>query len=79
MPPVVNEEKCIGCGRCVIICPEDVFYGTPGGGEQKGIKASVSHPDLCWHCNWCVTECPVEGAIEISIPLRMRVPFLEET
>ena len=77
MPPVINEEKCIGCGKCVTNCPEDVFYNTPGGGEQKGVPAEVTHPDLCWHCNWCVAECPVEGAIELLIPLRMRVPFLE--
>jgi NAD-dependent dihydropyrimidine dehydrogenase PreA subunit len=29
----------------------------------------VSYPEFCFHCNCCVDECPVEGAIALRIPL----------
>ena len=25
MPPIIDEEKCVGCGTCAQICPLDVL------------------------------------------------------
>ncbi|MFX1564056.1 MAG: 4Fe-4S binding protein [Promethearchaeota archaeon] len=25
MPPVVDKDKCTGCGTCVDVCPSEVF------------------------------------------------------
>ncbi len=74
MPPKVDYDKCDGCGICVELCSEDVFFGTPGLGQKEKNPAVVSHPDLCWHCNWCVDLCPTD-AIWLSIPLAMHVPY----
>lgn len=65
MPPVVDKSKCRGCGQCVDICSEDVFFGTP-----EGDLPVVSHPELCWYCSCCVEACP-EGAVRLRIPLNM--------
>jgi len=35
----------------------------------------VSYPDACWHCNWCVNGCPVEGAIRLRTPLSMFLAY----
>jgi NAD-dependent dihydropyrimidine dehydrogenase PreA subunit len=49
VPPEVNSEKRIGCGKCVDLCPTDAFFGTKGFGKIKGEKAVVSHPEFCRH------------------------------
>ncbi len=70
MPPIINERKCITCGMCVKICPQDVFFGS----QKKQIPV-VSYPEECWHCNACVVDCPVEGAIKLRIPLPMQIVY----
>lgn len=63
MPPVLDKDKCNGCGTCVEICPDDVFFDS-----KKGEVPVVSYPEECWHCNACVLECS-EGAVKLRIPL----------
>jgi len=70
MPPIINMDKCKKCGTCVEICSEDVFFGS----REKEVPV-VSYPDDCWHCNACVLECPVEGAIRLRIPLPMMILY----
>lgn len=72
MPPEINYEKCIGCGKCVDACAEDVFFGSDKTRDQK---PEVSYPEACFHCNLCVDECPVKGAIYLRIPLAMSVLY----
>ena len=64
MPPIIDDEKCTACGTCVDVCPQDVFFGS-----EEGEIPVVSYPEECWHCDACVLECPVEGAVTLRIPL----------
>lgn len=57
---VVDEEKCIGCEECVIICPKDVF------GFNK--KADVANAERCNGCCSCIEVCPTK-AIFVDICL----------
>ncbi len=70
MPPVIDDSKCISCGTCADVCPLDVFYGS----KENDIPV-VQYPDECWHCNSCVLECPVEGAIKLRIPLTSMILY----
>lgn len=70
MPPVIEKEKCIQCGKCVDICTEDVFFGS----EEKKMPV-VAYPEECWHCNACVDTCPEKGAIRLRIPLPMMICY----
>ena len=63
MPPVIDMEKCNGCGVCDRICPLDVIYMV-----EK--TPDVRYPDECWHCGACRQDCPV-GAVDITFPLSM--------
>ena len=70
MPPVINEEKCISCGKCTDVCSEDVFFGS----KKKEIPI-ITYPEECWHCNACALDCPIEGAIQLRIPLPLMVLY----
>ena len=52
----INKETCVGCGKCVDICPGNL----PALGDNR--KAYMAYPKDCWGCMACVKECPV-GAI----------------
>ena len=54
----VDENKCIGCGRCVAACPNGVYKIING-------KSKPIHPEKCVYCRACIVRCPV-GAIEIK-------------
>jgi len=51
---IVTIEKCIGCGRCMEVCPHGVF-------ELEGGKAQIVEKDLCMECGACALNCPAEA------------------
>ncbi len=55
MPPVIDREKCTGCGECVNACPVEVL-------EVKDEKCEVVKPDECVDCRACEAVCTA-GAI----------------
>ncbi|MFC1910964.1 ferredoxin family protein [Chloroflexota bacterium] len=69
MPPVIDEDRCIDCGTCVDICPEDVFWGS-----VEGQKPVVGYPDECWYCNSCVLDCTIQ-AISLRVPLPLSIMY----
>ncbi len=54
--PIVDSEKCTGCGTCVEICPMAVFVMENG-------KAKVTKPSDCIGCKACEVQCPVAAII----------------
>lgn len=58
--PKVDNNKCIGCGACVSVCPQDVFVLKDG-------KSDVAKPENCVECGACVENCPVT-AIKLVKP-----------
>lgn len=56
--PVVDEDRCVGCGECVDVCPVDVF-------EMKDDKSVPVNPDECLGCESCIEVCE-PGAIVIE-------------
>ena len=53
-----NSEKCIGCERCIEVCPHGVF-------DIKEGTARIIDKDSCMECGACALNCPVE-AIEVN-------------
>lgn len=48
----LDRETCIGCGRCVEVCPHRVFMLKDG-------KAYLVDRDACMECGACAVNCPV--------------------
>ena len=47
----LRPGACIGCGRCLEVCPHQVF-------SLQGDKALISDGDACMECGACARNCP---------------------
>lgn len=58
----VNEDKCIGCGRCAEICPynaiELIDYSKQFGLYEDSVKKAHVISVVCKGCGTCFAECP---------------------
>lgn len=55
--PVIDSEKCVGCLKCYMYCPDGVIR------KDKG-KVTIDY-DFCKGCGICARECPFH-AIEME-------------
>jgi ferredoxin len=53
MAYIISEEKCVGCGACVAVCPVEAI-------SQDGDKYKID-PNTCVDCGACAGECPSEA------------------
>nr|WP_255494889.1 RnfABCDGE type electron transport complex subunit B [Luteibacter sp. Sphag1AF] len=58
----VVEAECIGCTKCIQVCPVDAIVGS-----AKLMHTVVS--DLCTGCELCVPACPVDCITLDPMPL----------
>ena len=59
----IDEEKCSGCGKCVIICPVEIY-------KIENKKSKLNQDDVkkyCLECAHCWVICP-EQAISFHYP-----------
>lgn len=56
--PVIDEDKCLGCGSCMENCPCGALEFDDKGGYDK--KAQV-YTENCTACHSCELICPVEA------------------
>lgn len=69
----IDEEKCIGCGRCFKVCPRGVLalVGLTDEGERVGVDLdddddeeyekkvmTIAKQELCIGCTACSRICP---------------------
>ncbi len=51
-------EKCTGCGRCVEVCPHNVFV-------LQERRARITDRDRCMECGACALNCDF-GALAVN-------------
>lgn len=49
----VDEQWCLGCARCLAVCPVDAILGAPG--QMHTVIAQE-----CTGCERCIDSCPVD-------------------
>ncbi len=52
----IEEDKCIGCTKCILACPVDAIIGA-----QRVMHTVNSHD--CTGCNLCIEPCPMDCII----------------
>ena len=52
------EDKCVGCGMCLNVCPHGVF-------QLKEGKSQILDKDFCMECGACARNC-ASGAITVA-------------
>ena len=65
----VDLTVCIGCGRCVESCPQDVLRIDRNTGQS-----SIVYPEDCQTCRLCTLFCP-KSAITVS-PVKSERPMV---
>lgn len=68
---VFDEEKCIGCNKCIEVCRADVLHPNP----EKGKPPIVLYPDECWFAGCCAGACPIPGACIMTPPMQQKVAW----
>ena len=66
MMPEINQELCVGCGDCVVACPQ-------GALSLAASQQIVLDEDKCAYCGDCEDVCPV-GAIALPFEIRLATP-----
>ena len=59
--PELDESKCIKCGLCVDVCPQNVF-------SNVNNKYIVQQPENCIECGACVLNCKGDAIIFEAFP-----------
>jgi Na+-translocating ferredoxin:NAD+ oxidoreductase subunit B len=62
---VIDEERCIGCAKCLPPCPVDAIVGA-----RRFMHTVIE--SLCTGCELCIAPCPVDCIV--MVPLRGNAP-----
>ena len=53
---LIDEELCIGCGKCVSLCPRKILYI-----DEQSSKCKVTDELKCDKLAGCERVCPVQA------------------
>jgi ferredoxin len=74
--PEINQNDCIGCGKCVNICPVEAMTLVSANDPNKPkIKQTKLNEDLCLGCGICVRACTKDNLRLKSRPKRVITPL----
>jgi dihydropyrimidine dehydrogenase (NAD+) subunit PreA len=57
--PKIDEEKCVGCGRCYVSCYDGAHQAIDWNEDKRRPEIN----DNCVGCHLCMNICPIDGCI----------------
>jgi len=63
--PIVDENECKGCGRCVAACPKKVLR-LSGRINRRGYNSVEYVGEGCTGCATCFYNCPEPYALQVD-------------
>lgn len=60
--PKTDYKKCIGCGTCARICPENAIIMVKDNPKPTKLKPKTDY-NFCKGCGLCAEECPVKAIV----------------
>ncbi len=74
--PVIDDEKCTGCGKCVEVCPvEAIGLVTASDPRNKKKKKARVDDKLCLGCAVCVRNCKMDALYLVERGERIITPL----
>jgi len=74
--PVVNEENCNGCSKCVNVCPVEAMTLISANNPHKPrMKVARLNYERCLGCGVCVRSCAKDSLSLESRPKRVLTPL----
>ena len=61
----IDQDACIGCGRCFIACEDTSHQAIESLAKAEGGRLYEVKDEECVGCNLCQITCPVEGCISM--------------
>lgn len=74
-----EEDKCVGCGACVEVCPAKARAVEDD--LETGIRHVVYLRDMCIYCAQCTTYCPTEAihhTVDYDLSFTDKEPYRDE-
>lgn len=74
--PVINEQLCNGCSKCVNVCPvEAMSLVSANDTQHPNKKKAILIEDRCLGCGVCVKNCNAKSILLKSRPKRVLTPL----
>ena len=68
MRVVIDEDRCVVCGECVVVCPVDVF-------EKEEDRVVVKRPENCFGCLSCSYICRSDAITHEGIYIERKLVY----
>ncbi len=74
--PVISDELCNGCGKCVNVCPvEAMTFVSANDPHHPSRKKAMLNEERCLGCGICVRNCATRGILLKSRAKRVLTPL----
>ena len=60
----IEQDNCVGCGRCAKACPADAIYKTDYTAPGKKLPSYQIDPAKCVKCGACMATCKLKAIVK---------------
>ncbi|MBQ4551048.1 MAG: NADH-quinone oxidoreductase subunit NuoF, partial [Oscillospiraceae bacterium] len=64
MQYTIEQDNCVGCGRCAKACPADAIYKTDYTAPGKKLPSYQIDPMKCVKCGACMATCKLKAIVK---------------